>query len=77
MISVLNPIKTIDPASPTAADKRKPGFDRSIRYHRNGLTIIKVRETCIVEAHGTFLCGTISPVGDFEVGNDFEGRDSQ
>lgn len=57
MNSKFSPISNTEPAEPTAAERRKPGFDRSIRYHRKGLTIAKVMETCIVDAHGTFLCG--------------------
>ena len=49
-----NPIKMAEPVKPTAAESRKPGFDRSIRYQRKGLTSARVRETCIVDAHGSF-----------------------
>lgn len=60
MISGSSPRETIVPARPTAADRRKPVLDRSIRYHKSGFAIAKVRETCIVEAHGTFLCEVVS-----------------
>lgn len=60
MISGFRPKEIIAPASPTAAERRNPVFDRSIRYHKRGLAIAKVRETCIVEAHGIFLCKFIS-----------------
>lgn len=54
--SGLMPSRTAEPATPTAIDSRKPGFDRSIRYHKNGLTSASVRETWRVEAHGSFRC---------------------
>lgn len=60
IISWFNPSATMEPARPTAADNKKPGLDRSIRYHRNGLTAARVIETCIVEAQGTFLWKTVS-----------------
>lgn len=56
MISGFRPNEMMEPVSPTAADSRKPGLERSIKYHRRGLAIAKVKDTCIVEAHGTFLC---------------------
>lgn len=55
MISDFKPRDTNEPAKPTAADNRNPGFDRSIRYHKNGFTAARVMETCIVDAQGTFL----------------------
>ncbi|KAL2282617.1 hypothetical protein FJTKL_10471 [Diaporthe vaccinii] len=54
-MSGLNPMRMTEPAQATAADSRNPDFDRSIRYHRNGLTMASVMETCIVDAQGTFL----------------------
>lgn len=60
MISGFRPKDTMVPARPTAADRRKPVLERSIRYHKRGFAIAKVRETCIVEAHGTFLCEVVS-----------------
>lgn len=35
-------------------ERRKPGLERSTRYQRTGLTSSRVRETCRVEAHGSF-----------------------
>ena len=41
------------PVVPTAVEKRKPGFDRSIRYHRTGFTTARVKDAWRVEAHGS------------------------
>lgn len=32
------------PIAPTPEERRKPGFERSIMYHRTGLTRNRVRE---------------------------------
>lgn len=56
MISGSNPINTAEPAMQTPAESRNPGFERSIKYHRKGLTSASVMDTCIVEAQGSFLC---------------------
>lgn len=32
------------PVAPTAVERMKPGLDRSIMYHRTGLTRASVRE---------------------------------
>jgi hypothetical protein len=37
--------RTKVPATPTRADRRKPGLERSMRYHRAGLTRASVSET--------------------------------
>lgn len=55
-ISGLTSSNTIVPATPTTADKMKPGFDLSIRYHRTGFASASVRETCRVDCQGNFLC---------------------
>ncbi len=36
--------RTEVPRRPTAAERRKPGFERSMRYQRTGLTRARVRE---------------------------------
>ena len=41
------------PVRPTTLDKRKPGFDLSIRYHRKGFTRASVAEACSDEVHGS------------------------
>jgi hypothetical protein len=41
------------PVVPTAVLRIKPGIERSMRYHRTGLTSARVREACIVEAQGS------------------------
>jgi hypothetical protein len=41
------------PVVPTAVLRMKPGIERSMRYHRTGLTRASVREACIVEAQGS------------------------
>lgn len=33
------------PARPTSIDRRKPGLERSTKYHRTGLTRARVRDT--------------------------------
>lgn len=60
MISGSRPSETMDPRKLTAEDRRKPVLDRSIRYHRSGLAIARVSETCIVDAHGIFRCVAVS-----------------
>jgi hypothetical protein len=35
---------TVVPSTPTAADRRKPGLERSTRYQRTGFTRASVRE---------------------------------
>ena len=53
IMSGLMPSSTAEPVSPTAADSRKPGLERSMRYHRNGLTSASVSETWSVDAQGS------------------------
>jgi hypothetical protein len=43
------------PVAPTAVERMKPGFERSIRYHKTGLTKARVKEACRVEVQGSFL----------------------
>jgi hypothetical protein len=43
------------PMAPTAVERIKPGFDRSTKYQRTGLTRANVREACRVEVHGSLL----------------------
>jgi hypothetical protein len=52
----LIPNKMAEPVRPTAAERRNPGLERSMRYHRKGLTRARVRETWRVDAQGSFLC---------------------
>jgi hypothetical protein len=42
------------PATPTTAESRNPGLDRSMIYHRAGLTRARVRETWRVDCQGSF-----------------------
>jgi hypothetical protein len=44
------------PVAPTAVERMKPGFERSTRYQRTGLTSARVREAWRVEVQGSFLC---------------------
>ena len=44
------------PVAPTDTERMKPGFERSIMYQRTGFTNARVREACMVEAQGSFLC---------------------
>jgi hypothetical protein len=46
------------PVAPTPKERMKPGLERSIMYHRTGLTSANVSEACRVEVHGSFLCRT-------------------
>ncbi len=50
-----------EPARLRAAERRKPGFDRSIRYHKNGLARARATDTCIVEAQGSFRMAKMMP----------------
>lgn len=43
-----------EPTSPTVDDRRKPGLERSIKYHRKGFTSARLNETCNVDAHCVF-----------------------
>lgn len=56
----LSPSRKAVPATPTTAETRNPGFERSIRYHRAGLTMAKVSETCNVDCHGSLRCSPVS-----------------
>ena len=53
-ISGLTPSITAVPARPTMVERRKPGFERSIRYHSTGLASASVRETWSVDCQGSF-----------------------
>jgi hypothetical protein len=44
------------PVAPTAEESRKPGFERSIMYHRTGLTRNRVRDTWRVDVQGSLRC---------------------
>lgn len=55
-ISGSTPISTAEPIRPTAAESRKPGLERSIKYHKKGLTRASVSESCSVDAHGRRRC---------------------
>lgn len=50
------------PSAPTVAEKTKPGLERSIIYHKTGLTRASVREAWSVDVHGSFLCHLISSI---------------
>lgn len=39
------PIRIKDPAREMDAERRKPGFERSMRYHKKGFTRARVRES--------------------------------
>lgn len=43
------------PVAPTAVERMKPGFERSIRYHNTGFTSARVRLACRVDVQGSFL----------------------
>jgi hypothetical protein len=43
------------PVAPTAVLRMKPGFERSTRYQRTGLTSARVSEACRVDVQGNFL----------------------
>lgn len=60
IMSGLEARRTAVPVAPTAVDRMKPGFDRSIIYQRTGLTRASVREACRVDVHGSFRCVSIS-----------------
>jgi hypothetical protein len=48
------------PVAPTALERMKPGFERSIRYQSTGLTRARVRDACSVEAQGSLRCGFLA-----------------
>lgn len=50
------------PKTPTAAERMKPGLERSMRYQRTGLTRASVREAWRVDAHGSLRYSHISQV---------------
>lgn len=52
-ISGFTPSSTTVPAIPTIADRKKPGFERSTRYHKTGFTSASVRDTCKVDCQGS------------------------
>lgn len=41
------------PVTPTVAENASPALERSIRYHRTGLTRARVNDACISEAQGS------------------------
>lgn len=52
------------PARPTSVERRKPGFERSTRYHSTGLTRARVNETCNVDCHGSLRCNPVLALPD-------------
>jgi hypothetical protein len=44
IISGFRPRRIVVPNTPTAAERRNPGFERSTRYQRTGFTRARVRE---------------------------------
>jgi hypothetical protein len=44
IISGLRLRRMVVPKTPTAAERRKPGLERSMRYHRTGFTRASVRD---------------------------------
>ena len=53
MMSGLMPRRSRLPASPTAAERRRPGFVPSTRYQRKGFARVRAVETWRVETHGS------------------------
>lgn len=53
IISGLSPSSIAVPVIPTNEERKNPGFERSIRYHRTGLTKAKVSDTCTVDCQGS------------------------
>ena len=53
-ISGLISSRAIMPVMPIRLDRTKPDLDRSMRYHRKGLTRARVRETWRVDCQGVF-----------------------
>jgi len=60
-ISGLDTRRSAVPVAPTAVERIKPGLDRSIIYHRTGLTRARVREACRVDVQGSFLIAKAIP----------------
>lgn len=60
IMSGLTPMSRREPTSPTAADRRKPGLERSMSHHNRGLTSASVTESCSVEAQGSLRCGLLA-----------------
>lgn len=59
-MSGLIPSSTAVPTIPMNAERRNPGLERSIRYHKNGLTMARVRETCKVDCQGSLRFDPVS-----------------
>jgi hypothetical protein len=55
IMSGLEARRSAVPVAPTALERIKPGFDRSIMYQRTGFTSARVREAWSVEVHGSRL----------------------
>jgi hypothetical protein len=55
IMSGLDANRIAEPVSPTKVENKNPVLDRSMIYHRTGLTSARVREACNVEAQGSFL----------------------
>ena len=47
--SGLVPRRNIDPVTPTAAERRKPGLERSMSHQRSGLAMASAIQTWRVE----------------------------
>jgi hypothetical protein len=54
IISGLEASRIVVPIAPTAAERIKPGTERSIRYQRAGLTMKRVRDAWRLEVQGSF-----------------------
>jgi hypothetical protein len=55
-MSGLETSRSAVPVRPTPVERMKPGLDRSIKYHRNGLTRARLMEACKVDAQGSLRC---------------------
>lgn len=53
IISVFTPSRRMDPISPKAADRMKPGLDRSMSHHIRGFTSASDADICRLDVHAT------------------------
>lgn len=60
IISGLSPSSIAVPVIPTNEERKNPGFERSMRYHRTGLTNAKVSDTCTVDCQGSLRYSSVS-----------------
>ena len=51
----LMPSRATVPPTPTTVESKNPVLDRSTRYHNTGFARARVRDTCSVDCHGSFL----------------------